>query len=70
MEEYREEKVQPEISIRGLKMEIRSCEELRALLAARIRVQVQDESLARQLEATLADIIAYGVGEPSDELVV
>lgn len=50
------------VKLRGLKMEIRSCEELKAILKFRIRAKIKNKKLAKNLENALGDIIAYGTG--------
>ncbi len=45
-----------------IKAEVRTCDELKALIATRIKAHVKDSRVAKQLENALLDMVAYGTG--------
>jgi hypothetical protein len=66
------ERVEKKLALRpkGIKVEIRSCDELKAVIGVRIRAQVKDPRLARELEAALADLRLYGTGGGEEGVLV
>lgn len=43
-----------------IKAEVRTCDELKAVLSTRIRAHVKDARLAKELENALLDMVDYG----------
>ncbi len=43
-----------------IKAEVRTCDELKAVLSTRIKAHVKDARLAKELENALMDMVAYG----------
>ncbi len=60
----------PALRPKGIKVEIRSCDELKAIIMVRIRAQVKDPKLARELESAVADLQLYGTGGGEEGVLV
>lgn len=60
----------PSLSPQPVLIKVRTCEELKAVMKVRIRAQVKDPKLLRELEAILEDLQVYGTGGGEEGVLV
>jgi ribosomal protein S26 len=58
----RKKEEKPAVKPIRIKAEVRTCDELKAIIATRINAHVKDARVAKQLENALMDMVAYGTG--------
>jgi len=61
--------VKPSLRPIRIKAEVRTCDELKALISTRIKAHVKDSRVAKQLENALMDMVAYGTGGGGGDVV-